>query len=106
MTASAWRWQVVQPRFKVNTSIICDRIEGEAMKKLRGFAALNDQARREVSAKGGRAAHKLGTAHRFDSQEATAAARVTHDRRRERVEAEGYIEKSETATARIEGQNS
>jgi general stress protein YciG len=44
-------------------------------KQRRGFALLDPQRLREVSARGGRAAHASGHAHEFDSQEAQKAAR-------------------------------
>jgi uncharacterized protein len=44
-------------------------------KKSIGFAALDPEARREISRKGGCAAHKSGKAHKFTSEEARAAGR-------------------------------
>jgi general stress protein YciG len=41
--------------------------------KPRGLAALSPERRREISAKGGKAAHAQGKAHRFTSQEAKSA---------------------------------
>jgi uncharacterized protein len=41
----------------------------------RGFAAMTPEKRREISSKGGKAAHEKGTAHEFDSEEARAAGR-------------------------------
>lgn len=41
----------------------------------RGFAAMDAAKRREISRKGGRAAHEKGTAHRFTPDEARAAGR-------------------------------
>lgn len=41
----------------------------------RGFASMDKERQREISAKGGREAHKNGTAHEFDSAEAREAGR-------------------------------
>jgi general stress protein YciG len=41
----------------------------------RGFAAMDDDKQREIASKGGQAAHKQGTAHEFDSDEAREAGR-------------------------------
>ena len=40
-----------------------------------GFAALSNEERSRIAAKGGRAAHKKGTAHEWNSKEAAAAGR-------------------------------
>ena len=42
----------------------------------RGFAAMTPETQRAVAAKGGRAAHASGRAHRFDSDEGRAAGRM------------------------------
>jgi hypothetical protein len=47
-------------------------------RKPRGFAAMGPEFQREIAAQGGRAAHRLGKAHRFTSQEARAAATKRH----------------------------
>lgn len=44
-------------------------------KKKRGFATMTPERRREISSQGGKAAHAAGTAHEFDSEEATEAGR-------------------------------
>jgi general stress protein YciG len=41
----------------------------------RGFAGMDQEQQREISAKGGRAAHQSGNAHEFDSEEAREAGR-------------------------------
>src|SRR3954447_19629236 len=41
----------------------------------RGFASMDRDKQREIASKGGRAAHKKGTAHEFSSEEARAAGR-------------------------------
>jgi general stress protein YciG len=47
-------------------------------RKPRGFAAMGPEFQREIAAQGGRAAHRLGKAHRFDSQEGREAAAKRH----------------------------
>jgi general stress protein YciG len=42
---------------------------------LRGFAALSPKRRREIASSGGKRAHELGTAHKWDSSEAREAGR-------------------------------
>jgi general stress protein YciG len=41
----------------------------------RGFAGMDAERQRQISAEGGRAAHRKGTAHEFDSDEAREAGR-------------------------------
>lgn len=41
----------------------------------RGFAAMDEEQQRAISAKGGREAHERGTAHEFNSEEAREAGR-------------------------------
>jgi hypothetical protein len=41
----------------------------------RGFASMDPEKRKEVASKGGKAVHALGSAHKFTSREARAAAR-------------------------------
>jgi uncharacterized protein len=43
---------------------------------VRGFAAMDEARRREISRMGGRAAHESGHAHEWDSNEARAAGRL------------------------------
>lgn len=45
------------------------------VKKPRGFAAMDPEKRREISSKGGKAAHVAGTAHQFTKEEAEIAGR-------------------------------
>lgn len=52
----------------------------------RGFAGMDPQRRQEIAREGGRAAHRSGNAHQFNSEEARAAGRkggraVSEDRR-------------------------
>src|SRR5262249_39965075 len=44
-----------------------------AEKSRRGFAAMDDEKKRAIASKGGKAAHQKGTAHRFTTEEARAA---------------------------------
>jgi general stress protein YciG len=46
-----------------------------AEKKKRGFAAMDEQKKREIARKGGIAAHQKGTAHEFTAEEAREAGR-------------------------------
>lgn len=43
------------------------------MSKKRGFASMDPEKQREIARKGGQAAHRKGTAHRFTSEEARSA---------------------------------
>ncbi len=47
----------------------------ELPRSARGFASMDPGQLREIASKGGRAAHKLGRAHHFSSDEARAAGR-------------------------------
>lgn len=55
-----------------------DNQDQKDRRKPRGFAAMGPEFQREIAAQGGRAAHRLGKAHRFTSQEARAAATKRH----------------------------
>lgn len=44
-------------------------------KKGRGFASMDENRQREIASKGGKAAHKRGTAHEWTSKEAQDAGR-------------------------------
>ncbi len=41
----------------------------------RGFASMDQEKQRQISSKGGKAAHLAGKAHQFNSQEAREAGR-------------------------------
>jgi general stress protein YciG len=41
----------------------------------RGFASMSAEKKREIASKGGKAAHAMGTAHTWTSQEAQVAGR-------------------------------
>ncbi len=45
-------------------------------KKPRGFAGMTREKVRAIASQGGKAAHALGTAHKFTSEEGRAAGRV------------------------------
>jgi general stress protein YciG len=66
-------------------------VESAPARRPRGFAAMAPDLVREISRKGGKAAHAAGTAHEFTSDEARAAGRkggqATHAKRRQRSEA-------------------
>ena len=47
----------------------------DAPPRRRGFACLHPDRQREIAAMGGRAAHRSGNAHEFDSAEAAVAGR-------------------------------
>lgn len=51
------------------------RGSGSGGKSNRGFAAMDEQKQREIASKGGKAAHRSGNAHEFDSEEAREAGR-------------------------------
>lgn len=47
----------------------------EIQRAKRGFAAMSPERQREIASKGGKAAHKKGTAHQWDSASARRAGR-------------------------------
>src|SRR3954465_13976273 len=49
-------------------------------RSLRGFASMDKEKQRHIASKGGRAAHEKGTAHEFNSDEASMAAKKGHER--------------------------
>jgi general stress protein YciG len=60
-------------------------------RKPRGFAAMDPKLVSELATRGGKAAHRAGTAHEFTSEEARAAGRkgalATHAKRRAKAAA-------------------
>jgi hypothetical protein len=48
---------------------------GDGSGSKRGFASMNETKQREIASKGGKAAHEKGTAHEFDSKEASKAGK-------------------------------
>jgi general stress protein YciG len=49
-------------------------------RSLRGFASMDREKQKAIASKGGRAAHEKGTAHEFNSHEASMAAKKGHER--------------------------
>lgn len=49
--------------------------KGKEGRSGRGFASMDEGKQREIARKGGKAAHKAGTAHEFSSEEASEAGR-------------------------------
>ncbi|SRR5258706_9476514 len=43
--------------------------------RLRGFASMDREQRRQIASKGGKAAHRLGRAHKYTSEQAREAGR-------------------------------
>ena len=60
----------------------------EKPRKSRGFAAMDPKLVSELAKRGGKAAHRAGTAHQFTSDEARVAGRkggmATHAKRRDK----------------------
>jgi hypothetical protein len=80
-----------------------DERKGE--RKPRGFAAMDPEMLRGIAAQGGRAAHAMGKAHRFDSHEAKLAAAKRHAAKTGKDDT-GSDERGgerETATADVDG---
>ena len=50
-------------------------------RRLRGFAAMSPEKKKEIASMGGRAAHACGRAHQFSSEEARAAGKKRHQRK-------------------------
>ncbi len=48
----------------------------------RGFASMDPEAVRRIASLGGRAAHRSGNAHQFDSEEARSAGAKSRGRRK------------------------
>ena len=46
----------------------------------RGFGSMDEEKQRQIAAKGGRAAHEKGSAHEFDSAEASRAGKSAHQK--------------------------
>lgn len=56
-------------------------MDGTSMAGGRGFAGMDGKKQREIASKGGRAAHRKGTAHEWDSEEARQAGSIGGSRR-------------------------
>ena len=52
----------------------------QQQRRLRGFAAMSPEKKKEIAGMGGRAAHAAGRAHQFSSEEARAAGKKRHQR--------------------------
>jgi len=52
----------------------------EPQRRLRGFAAMSPEKKKQIAGMGGRAAHAAGRAHQFSSEEARAAGKKRHQR--------------------------
>lgn len=76
----------------------------------RGFAGMDAERQRQISAEGGRAAHRKGTAHEFDSEEAREAGRkggqASGGSRRRRVAAGNAAAEGTEASERSESSES
>jgi general stress protein YciG len=57
------------------------------VKGKQGFASMDPEKQRAIASRGGKLAHKLGRAHKWNSQEASEAGRrgglMTHRRKRQ-----------------------
>jgi general stress protein YciG len=66
----------------------------ERPRKPRGFAAMDPNLVSELAKRGGKAAHRAGTAHQFTSDEARVAGRkggmATHAKRRQKQTGVGH----------------
>jgi uncharacterized protein len=51
------------------------RVEDKIMAARRGFAAMEENQRRQIASRGGRAAHQTGNAHEWNEHEAAVAGR-------------------------------
>jgi hypothetical protein len=64
----------------------------------KGFAALSEDERKQISSMGGRAAQAVGTAHKWTSEEARAAGRkggaAVHAKRKEEARLRGHVKPS------------
>lgn len=71
-------------------------------RKRRGFAAMDPRKVSEIASKGGKAAHRAGTAHEFTPEEAREAGRkggyATHAKRKAQSSAPPPPRSSEEAT--------
>lgn len=77
-------------------------------REARGFAAMDPERQRQIASNGGRAAHRSGNAHEFDSAEAREAGRkggqaVSQDRQHmARIGARGGEARSQNRQAAAE----
>jgi len=78
--------------------------KGKEGRSGRGFASMDEDKQKEIARKGGKAAHKAGTAHEFTSEEAAEAGRkggLASGRRRAELQRER--ERQRQAEAEGEG---
>ena len=64
-----------------NTTTESNSTTDATARRLRGFAAMSPEKKREIASMGGRAAHACGRAHQFSSEEARAAGKKRHQRK-------------------------
>jgi general stress protein YciG len=61
-----------------NAAVADSPIAPAQERRLRGFAAMSPEKKKEIASMGGRAAHACGRAHQFSSEEARAAGKKRH----------------------------
>jgi uncharacterized protein len=71
-----WRLINTESLMEDNTPIQ----QEQQQRRLRGFAAMSPEKKKEIAGMGGRAAHAAGRAHQFSSEEARAAGKKRHQR--------------------------
>jgi uncharacterized protein len=64
-----------------NTNVESTPTSASTERRLRGFAAMSPEKKKEIASMGGRAAHACGRAHQFSSEEARAAGKKRHQRK-------------------------
>jgi len=67
---------------ELSTTVVTESTNSTASPepRLRGFAAMSPEKKKEIASMGGRAAHACGRAHQFSSEEARAAGKKRHQR--------------------------
>jgi general stress protein YciG len=76
-----------------------------AEKSNRGFARMDEQKKREIASKGGKAAHQKGTAHEFTPEEARIAGRKGGQAAHQRGTAHQFTREEAREAGRKGGQN-
>jgi uncharacterized protein len=61
--------------FSTNKILLMLRDDDKKEKSKRGFASMSKERQREIAAMGGRAAHELGVAHEWNTDEASTAGK-------------------------------
>jgi general stress protein YciG len=78
----------------------------ERPRKRRGFAAMDPRKVSEIASKGGKAAHRAGTAHEFTPEEAREAGRkggyATHAKRKAASSSESVSPAAPSSTTAVE----